>query len=146
MAALNTNLNEWLEEYYEIRDKRVKWELIKYNVRKFTMRYSRNKKKENMRVTELFQEQLNTLEQQLSQNPSDTIEKEYNFCKQKLNQIEDQYAQGAIVRSKVKYLEDGERCTKYFFDLEKYNYNKKHIRKLKCDDNTTITDEGMILI
>ena len=42
-------------------------------------------------------------------------------------------------------MEENEKCTKYFFDLEKSNYVKKHIRKLKIDDNTEVTEADKIL-
>ena len=34
---------------------------------------------------------------------------------------------GAILRSKVRWYEDGERNTRYFYNLEKRNYEKKTI-------------------
>ena len=33
--------------------------------------------------------------------------------------------EGAQVRSQLKWIEEGERNTKYFFGLEKSNFNKK---------------------
>ena len=42
-------------------------------------------------------------------------------------------------------MEKGERPTKYFFNLEKRNYNKKTVTELKTDSDTTIKDEKQIL-
>ena len=46
VAQMNSKLIEWKEELgtLQVKDKRVQWELIKYNIRKFTMSYSSVKK------------------------------------------------------------------------------------------------------
>ena len=51
---------------------------------------------------------------------------------------------GAIVRSKVKWVEEGEKSTKFFYDLEKQNYRKKHIRKLKLENDVVTIDQKKI--
>ena len=35
---------------------------------------------------------------------------------------------GIILRSKAAWVEDGEKNTKYFINLEKRNHNKKYIK------------------
>ena len=45
----------------------------------------------------------------------------------------------------TKWIEQGEKPTKYFFNLEKRNYNRKVIRSLKKPDGESITDELEIL-
>ena len=42
-------------------------------------------------------------------------------------------------------MEKGERPTKYFFDLEKQNYNRKTITELQTDDNEKVKEEVKIL-
>ena len=49
-----------------------------------------------------------------------------------------------MFRSKCRWLEKGERPTKYFFNLEKRNHNKKTVTELKTDRDTTIMDEKQI--
>ena len=44
-----------------------------------------------------------------------------------------------ILRSKAKWVEDGEKNTKFFLDLEKRNYNNKYIKKLITKNNKEIT-------
>ena len=45
-----------------------------------------------------------------------------------------------MFRSKVKWVEQGEKPTKYFFNLEKRNYEKKIITQLKISDGKIISD------
>ena len=42
-------------------------------------------------------------------------------------------------------MEKGERPTKYFFNLEKQNYNRKTITELQTDDNKIVKEEDKIL-
>ena len=66
-------------------------------------------------------------------------------CKERLLELEEIKAKGVIIRSKVRWLEEGERCTQYFFGLEKINYNKKQIRRITLDNGKTITTDSEIL-
>ena len=50
-----------------------------------------------------------------------------------------------VFRSKCRWIEKGERPTKYFFNLEKRNCNKKTISELELDDGELVTAEKLIL-
>ena len=52
---------------------------------------------------------------------------------------------GAILRSKVRWYEEGERNTRYFYNLESRSQTKKTIHKLKINDYTYIYDQYAIL-
>ena len=52
---------------------------------------------------------------------------------------------GAVIRSRARYIEHGEKNTKYFFNLERRNYNMKVLAKLRLDNNKIITDPALIL-
>ena len=73
------------------------------------------------------------------------LKAEYITLKEDLCLIYENKAKGAIIRSKTKWIEQGEKPTKYFFNLEKRNYNRKVIRSLKKPDGESITDELEIL-
>lgn len=47
---------------------------------------------------------------------------------------------GVILRSKVRWYEDGECNICYFYNFEKRNYEKKIIVKLKCLNGIVIND------
>ena len=61
-----------------------------------------------------------------------------------LNKITEYRTKGAIVRSRIRWHEEGERNTKYFLNLEKRQHSKTHITKLKYDGRE-ITDPDEIL-
>ena len=50
-----------------------------------------------------------------------------------------------MFRSKMKWFEQGEKPTKYFFNLEKSNYEKKLIRQAKLDNEEIISNPTQVL-
>ena len=73
------------------------------------------------------------------------MRQEYEETKLKLNEIEKEKIDGYILRSKVQWHEEGEKSTKYFFNLEKEKAHRKHIQKLKLSDGTVIIKPNEIL-
>ena len=63
-----------------------------------------------------------------------------------LKVIDNEKLQGCIIRSRVKWVEEGEKSSKFFFDLEKHNYMRKSIRKLKTNSGETIRDPEEIAL
>ena len=61
-----------------------------------------------------------------------------------LERLMDEKTEGIILRSKVRWYEEGEKSTKYFFNLEKRNYHKKTMRKLNLNGDI-IEDPKVIL-
>jgi len=144
VTTLEQKLDQWTGEYDYFNDKRVKWEMLKFEIRNFTCDYAAKKKRDLIQHEKILQDKLNCLETQLGNNRSDETRNEYYECKERISQIEEDRAKGAIIRSREKWLEEGEKSTRYFFSLEKYNFSKKHIRKIIIDKDT-ITDENQIL-
>ena len=52
---------------------------------------------------------------------------------------------GTILRSRARWHEQGERNTKYFYGLEKRNYSRKVVTKLKLKDGLYTTNQSDIL-
>ena len=62
----------------------------------------------------------------------------------KLEQISLHKTEGAVIRSKARWCEQGERRTRYFFNLEKRNHSNKYTAKLRVE-NRTLTSPDEIL-
>ena len=124
-------------------DRRTVWELFKYEIRRYSMQYGARKKKAQQQALDILRLRLKQLECDMS-DFAELKEDYYEVCEQ-IKACEQVEAQGVIVRSKVQFIEENEKCTKYFFDIEKRNYVKKNIRKLEIDGNTEITDPDVIL-
>jgi len=52
---------------------------------------------------------------------------------------------GAILRNRARWHEHGERHNRYFYRLEKRNYSRKSVTKLKLNDGSFTTNQFDIL-
>ena len=134
----------------QINDKRLFWELLKMEIRAATIVFAKRKAKTNYKEENEIKRQLDILDNIICNNfqhpDIDNILDKYSELKKKqFESIYDQKGKAAMFRSKCRWLEKGERPTKYFFNLEKRNYNKKTVTELKTDRDTTIKDEKQIL-
>lgn len=64
---------------------------------------------------------------------------EFDALKSERNEIYSTKGKEAMFRSKVKCVEEGEKPTKYFFTLEKRNYEKNIVTELKGSDGEIIS-------
>ena len=95
---------------------------------------------------ELLQK-LKQLNVHLDQNPDDAnLTVELERVKLDLQKISKHKTKGAKIRSRVWWYEHGERNNKYFINLEKRSHDKKHIVKLKTDQNEYIQEPNNILL
>lgn len=122
------------------------WELIKVKIREHTIAYSTNKNKRRKMTEKRLQEQLNDLEKRRSNTIDDPdIDREILKVKAELEIISLSKAQGAQTRARTKFIEEGERNTKYFLSLEKVRAANNTITALKTQDGHTLTDQQGIL-
>ena len=113
-----------------IPNAQLKWELLKYKIRKFTINYSKKLAKERKENKTLLENKLKELEGNL--NTEDNLQS-YNICKNELESIYDHIAEGIRVRSKCDWYEHGEKLTKFSLNLEEKRGNQNQIRKLIID-------------
>ena len=147
---IKNNYPKIKEKYNDIEDKRLKWELIKMEIRSLTIPYSKYKAKQSRNVETAIQKRLDEIDTLITNSNGlqniDPELKEYDRLKRDLQAIYDTRGKGAIFRSKVRWTEEGEKSTKYFFNIEKRNFNTKVIAELKPDpDGNVIVDEKEIM-
>ena len=107
-----------------------------------TIKYSKEKRSKLRNEEKALQEELQELDGKICNNDAfdqETLEK-YEAAKDKLKRIHDTRGKEAIFRSKTKWFEQGEKPTKYFFNLEKNNYEKKLIREVKLENDEVISN------
>ena len=121
-------------KYKNVKDIQLFWELLKMEIRLATISFAKGKAKiRNMReleVNKLLEELDNVI---CNSDNLENVEKElkyYDELKRELNEIYERKGRAAMYRSKCRWVEKGERPTKYFFNLEKRNYNRKAISEL----------------
>lgn len=128
------------EDGMYVEDKRIWWENVKYEIKKFSIKYSKTvqrvkRKKEKEIRMELREEQ---------QKRSGDIQK-IIVLEEKLKKIEEGKCKGAMMRSKAKYIVEGERCTKFFFNLEKSKGKAELMKEIKRKDGKTVKGTEEIL-
>jgi len=132
-----------LKDYYKnTEDKRFVWEIIKYEIRKFCITFSKYKSNLRRCREKDLEKQLINLERKTL---DDILLQEVENIKSELKLIEKNKIEGMIIRSKVQWYEEGEMSSKYFLSLEKNHAVRKHIRRLTLQDGSSTTDPVQIL-
>ena len=95
-------------------NRQVKWELLKYEVRKFTINCTKEiaKEQQQQRILKYLATELTILEKNLDQD--DKLSK-YNNIKNELDAIYDHITEGIRTRSKSNWYELSKKLTKIFF-------------------------------
>lgn len=118
----------------------INWELLKYEIAKFLRKYSsvlakKRKTEENdtiLKIASLTSKPLDVL--------TESEQLELTNQQYRLDEIYKRKAEGAFVRSRRKWLEEGEQNSAYFFRLEKQQSKNNTIQQLRIDG--TITDDS----
>ena len=107
VSAINEEIPEWLSECNKVTDKRVLWDLIKYRVRQFTIKCSKDKaRKRKQRLVEI-ETSLEEAEEALRKNSSTSNFENLENLKMEYDSHFDYMAKGVIIRSRAKWYEHG---------------------------------------
>lgn len=122
------------------------WDTIKMSIRGESIKYGSHRKKKTNEKIKHLEEAIQKLHEDLSTADNDLpIIEKLELRKQELNDIIKEKTQGAIVRSRIQWYEDGEANSKFFFNLEKRNANMKSINRLQLS-NGSITQEPKLIM
>ena len=134
---------------YSMVNPGLKWELIKGDIISETKNYSilraAAKNKEYVKLKARHQMLVNSMAQ--SQNSVCDIRetrKELKKTEFELEQYVKEKAQGVRFRSKARWVAEGEKCTKYYLNMEKRNYENKRIAMLKTETGELIMDQDVL--
>ena len=107
------------------------WDTIKFRVKDSAIRFGKKRRKYKLAEKCLIAKKI----KEIKDNPNylnDVAEMENLLeLERRLDDIIKHELDGVIIRSKAQWVEKGERCTKYFFGLEKSRWKKKVINKLQ---------------
>ena len=135
----------FINNYQDLKDHGRLWELIKMEIRAFTISYSKQKAKTKNDYEEDLIQEVSSLGNMVEYNPSPETVQKYIKAKNELDKISYERTRGACVRSKASWHEFGERSSKYFLNLERRNYENKCITSLIKENGSSITDPKEIL-
>ena len=132
---ISDTLNELFSE--NILDDQVKWEYLKYNIRKYTINFSKKlAKSTNKKIVDL-ETKLKHFEKHF-ENYVD-----YKVCKQQLDAIYKEKAKGIKIRSKCNWYELGEKSAKFFLNMNKHREIQIQIHSVLVNQDE-ITDQDEI--
>ena len=140
VELLTPKIPEFAKKHEQVNDKGLYWEMIKMEIRAFTIAFSKMKAKRKREEESTLLSEMMRLQTQLQASYSDSLKSELERIKSKLSKIVESKTRGTIVRSRARWYEHGERNSKYFYNLEKSNQKKKHIMSLVINDDDNITN------
>ena len=123
------------EKKFSLMSAKMKWEAIKQEIKRLTKKFSKNTATENRLLISSLSEEITEMENE----HANLNEQEINLLEEKKRMLHDALEvniHSVMFRSKCKWYEEGEKCSKYFFALEKSKYNAKTCLTLLKEDNS----------
>ena len=134
-----------LNDFKNVQNCSLKWELIKMEIRNATISYSKTqaylRREYENELHSRYQEVHDLLEAQYVVE----IHAEFMHIKDEIENINAIKTEGARIRSKAIYVEHNEKNSKFFINLEKKNACIKNITRLKLENDTEVIDTNSIL-
>uniref|UniRef100_A0A1A8UUH3 exodeoxyribonuclease III n=1 Tax=Nothobranchius furzeri TaxID=105023 RepID=A0A1A8UUH3_NOTFU len=112
-----------------------KWEWFKFQIKTVSIKISKSSSKQKKHEQQNIVEGINKLCLKKDLSLEDHIL--LNKFQSQLDNIYLEKANGAYVRSRARWIEEGEKNSSYFFNLEKQRQTKKKICKLSLQDGIT---------
>ena len=123
-----------------------KWEWLKYQVKLKSRDFAKELAKNKRANLEQMQHRLADVDLALLTSPANrTLMYLRNEITNDIQAIYDEKARQSLFRSRLKWSEEGEKCTKYFFAIEKERYNRKTMSLIKDESGQWISDGDKIL-
>lgn len=136
-----------VKEYINIVNNKCLWDFCKVRIREFSLAYSSKlAKMQNLKIKTL-ESQLADFESNVHLYSPDTEHTEHlkKAISMEYDLLYKQRAQGAQIRSKAKWIESGEKSTKYFLSLEKRHQTNNSIYTLKNNTGVKLSSTDHIL-
>jgi len=122
------------------------WETLKCRIRGTTIKFSSILKKENEALLRKLEYNLSELKRKMPFTPDPKVcAREIKETEMNIENIIRTKTEGARIRSKIKNYEEGEKSSKYFYNLEKRNHENKNIKLLIDNDGNELHNPSDIL-
>ena len=143
MSEIKIKIPEWIQESENDLPDNMggQWGFIKHKMGEFSRVYGAKLKKSKLLLKANIEKELESLKINLNlENKA-----RYEVLQGDLNEIIETEIKGTILRSLCEEYEQGEKCSKYFFSLEKFRGKQKTISRLKRADGSLTSDSKIIL-
>ncbi|GFR93104.1 reverse transcriptase [Elysia marginata] len=123
------------DSYQAVIDPSLLWEMLLVEIRHVIIRYASRLKKDRSTQMRELEKALQLLH---DNNEEDT--EEFITKKEQLETMRSKLMEGVLIRSRARWIGDGEKMSKYFLNLEKRHFASKTMTSLIKEDGTEITD------
>lgn len=123
------------------------FEMLLLRIRGMTIPYAASKKRKREEQKRLIERQLKLCKELADENQGENVllNNIIDDLNTQLEEIRAEYMRGLLIRARAKWIEEGEKPSKYFCSLEKRNYVNKNITKLHGQHGKEIIDQTEIL-
>jgi hypothetical protein len=140
IKKINDLLEHCIEKYKDVKDKGLKWDVIKSEIRGTTISHASYRAKSKRELEANLIQNIQKLEEDVSKEPNENNLLELLTDKKELEQIVAERTRGIQIRAKCTHLECNETNSKYFLSVEKSNNDSKNMTTLIKDDGTETTE------
>lgn len=125
------------------------WDLIKVRIKEASIKYCQRRKRSEKNIRRGLENLVNRIDLLLHNKTDDSNSCDLeNQRKKRVKELDSYYlkeAQGAQIRSRAKWVEEGEKSSSYFFRLELARQESNVISCLRSPEGITETDDTRIL-
>ena len=117
VTSLTERINYIIDnELNTIEDVRIRWDILKYRIRQYSMKYSKTAAERRRKRRLELESKVKELEAHVTAESSTQFMQDYEAAKSELEGVYNYITEGIILRSRVTWYELGEKSTKYFCD------------------------------
>ncbi len=134
---------------YKDENPAIKLEMVKIEVAGTSIKYSKNKAKSKRNIMDALEKKISRLEKNLADASEpykiEKIHKDLESTNVEHQKLVHEKTKSAMFRCRARWFEYGEKSSKYFFNLEKANHNKKTMKATYLSDGTLTRNPEKIL-
>ena len=142
-------ITKTVNDYKNHLSARVLLDFLKLRIKESSIKYCINRAKKHSQIIRNVENKLHNIDNLIASNSNsentEELQKDRNTYQNQLDEYYLEKSEGARIRSKCKWIEQGERNTKFFHQLEKQRQSKNVIDDLTTHDGShAITDEEIL--
>ena len=139
ISMITSFWNEWSDSKVLFSNIRDWWEAGKSKIKGLTISYCSRRSQESNQVRAMLVRLADHLKLRVDQGHVSSIGP-YHSVLEQLSRFDLEKAKGAQIRARIRWVEEGESSSAYFFRLEKKRSSDRWISALRNDDGTIVSE------
>lgn len=136
---------ETIDNYNNVLPYKMLWDLLKIKIKEESIIYAVKASKEKRSHSDKLQCQISKLDEELAIDYKEDKFTERQLLKNRLDTVLEERVRGAQIRSRARWVEDGERSTSYFLRLENHRQTYNTIDRLENSEGRKLEKDEDIL-